>query len=78
MTLAYGYVKCKIKPGVEPYLKGDVPPRTAREAVPPSRDAAGVHPTGGTEQWDTAVNVGTNDRPLTRISIASVNAARDG
>ena len=57
MTLKYGYVKCKI--ATEPQLKGS---RHNRE-IQYHLHATLTVPTegGGSESWDTAINVGTND-----------------
>src|SRR5947208_5118495 len=56
MTLNYGYVKCQIVSN--PVLKGS---HTGHETQYHLHASLRVAVGGGTETWDTAINVGTND-----------------
>ena len=57
MTLSYGYVKCKV--ASEPHLKSSRRKRETQYHLHATLDVASG--AGGHAQWDSAVNVGTND-----------------
>jgi hypothetical protein len=54
--------------GVEPYLKATYLREQREKQYHLHATLLVSTPTGGTEERDTAVNVGTNDRRLTHIS----------
>jgi hypothetical protein len=57
MTLEYGYVKCKVIS--EPVLRSKRRPQEIQSHLHATRQVA--TPVDGAENWDTAINVGTND-----------------
>lgn len=57
MTLKYGYLKCKII--TEPTLKASRHKTETQYHLHATLSVPGKN--GGTENWDTAINVGTND-----------------
>jgi hypothetical protein len=56
MALKYGFVKCKV--AGDPHLKSSRRPHETQYHV---HAALHVASGGGTENWDSAINVGTND-----------------